>query len=104
MPHISTVRSPQIALTSPSYKCRVSSNVYGVFLWFFYTECFKKNFRVMFQMLLCGECYENVHTYRRTNYSSFMILMVRIGTDSLYAFKCKRFRNTYYTVTFGIPL
>jgi hypothetical protein len=24
--------------------------------------------------------------------------------DNLYAFKCKRFRNTRHTVTFGIPL
>jgi hypothetical protein len=32
-------------------------------------------------MLLCGECY-----------------------DSLYAFKCKRFRNTRHTAIFGIPL
>jgi hypothetical protein len=24
--------------------------------------------------------------------------------DSLYAFKCKRFRNTRHTVTFGIPV
>jgi hypothetical protein len=24
--------------------------------------CFKKSFTLMFQMLLCGECYENVYT------------------------------------------
>jgi hypothetical protein len=27
-----------------------------------------------FQMLLCGECYENVYTLRRTNYPSFNII------------------------------
>jgi hypothetical protein len=27
----------------------------------------KKSFRMVFTMLLCGECYENVYTYRRTN-------------------------------------
>jgi hypothetical protein len=25
--------------------------------------CFKKSFTVVFQMFLCGECYENVYTY-----------------------------------------
>jgi hypothetical protein len=39
---------------------------------------------MVFQMLLCEECYENVY--------------------SLYAFECKRFRNTRHTATFGIPL
>jgi hypothetical protein len=31
------------------------------------TECLKKSFTMVFQMLLCGECYENVYTYRLTN-------------------------------------
>jgi hypothetical protein len=31
------------------------------------------------QMLLCGECYENVYTYRRTNYPSFHILRMQIS-------------------------
>jgi hypothetical protein len=26
---------------------------------------------MMFQMMLCGECYENIYTSRRTNYPSF---------------------------------
>jgi hypothetical protein len=26
---------------------------------------------MVFQLLLCDECYENVYTYRRTNYLSF---------------------------------
>jgi hypothetical protein len=25
-------------------------------------ECFKNSFNMVFQMLLCGECYGNVHT------------------------------------------
>jgi hypothetical protein len=25
-------------------------------------------------MLLCGECYENVYTWKRTNYPSFKVL------------------------------
>jgi hypothetical protein len=33
---------------------------------------------------MCGECYENVYTERRTNYPSFN------------TFKCKRFHNTRY--------
>jgi hypothetical protein len=41
---------------------------------------------MIFEMLLCGECYENVW----------------IG--SLYAFNCKRFRKTRRTVTLGITL
>jgi hypothetical protein len=32
---------------------------------------FKKSFTIMFQMLLCGVCYENVYTERSTNYPSF---------------------------------
>jgi hypothetical protein len=39
----------------------------------------------MVPMLLCGECYEN-----------------KVLNDGyLYAFKCKRFRNTRNTVIFG---
>jgi hypothetical protein len=26
------------------------------------TECFKKSFTAVLQVLLCGECYENVYT------------------------------------------
>jgi protein-arginine kinase activator protein McsA len=26
------------------------------------TECFKKSFTLVFQMLLCGECYGNIYT------------------------------------------
>jgi hypothetical protein len=40
--------------------------------------CFKKSFAMVFQMLLCCKM------------------------DSLYAFKCKRFRDTRHTATFGI--
>jgi hypothetical protein len=29
---------------------------------------------MVFQMLLFGECYENVYTWRRTNYPSFNTL------------------------------
>jgi hypothetical protein len=32
------------------------------------TGCFKKSSIIVFQMLLCGECYENIYTSRRTNY------------------------------------
>jgi hypothetical protein len=39
-----------------------------------YTECFKKNFTIEFQMLLCGECYERVYTSRHSNYPSFKTL------------------------------
>jgi hypothetical protein len=34
----------------------------------------KKSFTVLFQMLLCGECYENVYTQRHTNYPSLKSL------------------------------
>jgi hypothetical protein len=39
-----------------------------------YTACFKKNFTLVFQMLLYGECYENVYTEMRTNYPLFKVL------------------------------
>jgi hypothetical protein len=29
---------------------------------FQYTECFKKSFAMVLQMVLCGECYEDVYT------------------------------------------
>jgi hypothetical protein len=45
---------------------------------------------MVFQMLLCDECYENIYAWRRWRC---------LTMDSLYAFKCKRFRNTRYTVT-----
>jgi hypothetical protein len=35
--------------------------------------CFKKSFTMVFKMLLCGECYENVYTQRRTNCRSFYV-------------------------------
>jgi hypothetical protein len=54
-----------------------------------YTECFKKSFTMVFQMLLCGECYTE-------RWRCWTI-------DSLYASKCKCFRNIHHTVTFGIP-
>jgi hypothetical protein len=38
------------------------------------TGCFKMNFTMVFQMLLCGEYYENVYTLRRTNSPSFKML------------------------------
>jgi hypothetical protein len=38
--------------------------------------------------------------FRQNNRTSWR----RWTMDSLYAFKCKRFRNTRHTVTFGIPL
>jgi hypothetical protein len=47
------------------------------------TGCFKKRFAMVFQMLLCGECYENFYTLRRANCPSFSISNI---------------------VTFGIPL
>jgi hypothetical protein len=50
------------------------------------TGCFRKSFRMVFQMLLCSERRENVYTERRTTTC------------------CKRFRNTGHTVTFGIAL
>jgi hypothetical protein len=46
---------------------------------------------MVFQMLLCRECYEN---YRSGCWTM----------DSLYAFKCKRFSNIRHIVTFAIPL
>jgi hypothetical protein len=27
-----------------------------------HTGCFKKSFTMVFQMLLCGKCYENIYT------------------------------------------
>jgi hypothetical protein len=36
---------------------------------------FKNSFTMLFQMLLCGECYENVCTYRRTNYPSLKVTL-----------------------------
>jgi hypothetical protein len=45
-------------------------------------------------MLLCGECYENVYRAYK----------LPIMMNSLYAFKCKRFRNTCHTVQFGMQL
>jgi hypothetical protein len=36
--------------------------------------CFKESFTIFYQMLLCGECYENVYTFRRTNYPPFKVL------------------------------
>jgi hypothetical protein len=39
-------------------------------------------------MLLCGERYEDVYTYRVTNYPSFKILRYW-RVDTLYALKCK---------------
>jgi hypothetical protein len=41
------------------YKCSLSD----------YTGCSKMTFTMVFRMLLCGECYENVYTLRRTNYA-----------------------------------
>jgi hypothetical protein len=38
------------------------------------TGCFKNSFTMAFQMLPCGECYENVYTYRRTNHLSLKML------------------------------
>jgi hypothetical protein len=35
----------------------------------------------MFQILLCGECYETVYTWRRTNYPLFMALNDQSPTD-----------------------
>jgi hypothetical protein len=68
-------------------------------VWFFCTKsqaqctgCVKKSSAMVFEMLLWGECYENVYTRRRTNYPSFKM------------FKYKRFRNTLQTATFGIAL
>jgi hypothetical protein len=46
-------------------------------------------------MLLDGECYENVYTYRRTNYLSFKVL-----SDGYVV----RFSNTRHTVTFRLKL
>jgi hypothetical protein len=40
--------------------------------------CFKKRLTMAFQMLLCGECYKNVYTQRRTNYPSFKVLNSRL--------------------------
>jgi hypothetical protein len=31
---------------------------------------------MVFRTLLCGECYENISTQRRTNYPSFTVLIV----------------------------
>jgi hypothetical protein len=36
----------------------------------YYTGCFKNNFTMIFQMLLCGKCYENFYTQRLTHYPS----------------------------------
>jgi hypothetical protein len=53
--------------------------------------CFKKGFTMLFKMLLCGECYENVYTSRRTNYPSLKV-------------EVQRFPIIRHTVAFGIPL
>jgi hypothetical protein len=42
--------------------------------WISLYRVFQKSFTMAFQMLLCGECYENVCTWRHTNYSSFKLL------------------------------
>jgi hypothetical protein len=42
---------------------------------------------MLFQVLLCGECYKDVYTQRRTNYPSF---------NTLYTFKCTRHTVTLY--------
>jgi hypothetical protein len=34
----------------------------------------QKEFAMVIQVLLCGECYENVYTKRRIKYSSFKML------------------------------
>jgi hypothetical protein len=53
---------------------------------------------MVFQMLMCDECYED--GLRLKAY----ILSSRCWTmDSLYAFRCKRFRNTRQAVTFELP-
>jgi hypothetical protein len=36
--------------------------------------------------------------------SVLFVFIRRRKADSVYVFKCKRFRNTRHTVTFGIPL
>jgi hypothetical protein len=38
-------------------------------------------------MLLCGECYENVYTYRHSNYPLLKM--------SLYAYKTKQSRHSH---------
>jgi hypothetical protein len=58
--------------------------------------CFKNIFTVLFQMLLCGEYYENIYTWSVKSIHLWMR-----WTDSLYAFKCKCFRNIRHGVTFG---
>jgi hypothetical protein len=51
-------------------------------------QCFKKSFTVVFQMLLCGDCYENFRTYESTNYPPL---------NTLYA--CKFFFCVNFFVT-----
>jgi hypothetical protein len=43
------------------------------------TVCFKNNFAVVFQNLLCSECYGNLCTQRRTNYPLFKILNDKVN-------------------------
>jgi hypothetical protein len=73
---------------------------------------------MVFQMLLRGDCYENititgVRTIHCSKSGTKMFTLKGLQTihrsmrstiDSSYAFKCKHFRNTHHTVTFGIPL
>jgi hypothetical protein len=45
--------------------------------------CFKNNFTVVFQMLLCGECYENVYTLKAYKLS-FVEQLERNRTSEIY--------------------
>jgi hypothetical protein len=60
-------------------------------------ECFKKSFTMVFQMLLCGECYENVYTERRTNYPSFNTLKYINPATCLQ-------KKPFYLLRFGVKL
>jgi hypothetical protein len=49
---------------------------------------------MVFQMLLCGECFENVCILRRTNYPSVKVLNGTLATQQHLEYHCEALYET----------